>query len=198
MLLHRTNTPKKSAAVSGITSFIKFALAPSMTDALLILNAGSSSLKFSVFRDCRTAGAIAARPVGRIAIGAAIYRPRCVVANCWMSNAWPAGSTLSHQQAIEFLFDWGQRLRNGGLHLVAAGHRVVHGGTKFLQPARVDEELLARFGVACAIGAAASATQSRGDSSCYATCADDATGCLLRHVVSSDSAPGRPAVCLTA
>ena len=113
-----------------------------MTNALLILNAGSSSLKFSVFRDCQPPELLL-----RGQLAGLQSEPRFVVhdlsGQIVDEQAWPAGSTLSHQQAIEFLFDWGQRLRDGGLHLVAAGHRVVHGGTKFHQPARVDDELLA-------------------------------------------------------
>ena len=58
-------------------------------------------------------------------------------------HAWPAGSTLSHQDAIEFLLDWGQRRQSSDLSLAATGHRVVHGGTKFLNPVRVDDSVLA-------------------------------------------------------
>ena len=113
-----------------------------MTDALLILNAGSSSLKFSVFRDCdppelQLRGqlqALQTEPqfVAQDASGQVVDE-----------YAWPAGSTLSHQDAIEFLLDWGQRRQSSDLRLAAAGHRVVHGGTKFLKPVRVNDSVLA-------------------------------------------------------
>ena len=115
-----------------------------MTDSLLILNAGSSSLKFSVFRDCEPPELLL-----RGQLASLQSEPRFTVhdlsGQVVDEQAWPAGSSLSHQQAIEFLFDWGQRHRNGGFHLVAAGHRVVHGGTKFLRPVRVDDHVIAEL-----------------------------------------------------
>lgn len=113
-----------------------------MPDALLILNAGSSSLKFSVFRDSDPPElllrgqleSLMTEPhfVARDSAGAVIDE-----------HSWPSGSTLGHQGAIEFLFDWGKRGRLGESRLSAAGHRVVHGGTKFTQPVRVDGAVLA-------------------------------------------------------
>jgi acetate kinase len=115
-----------------------------MTDALLILNAGSSSLKFSVFRDSeppelllrgqleglQTEPRFAARdPSGQIVD----------------EHTWPGGSTLSHQAAIEFLLERGHRRWRGDLHLVAAGHRVVHGGIEFPQPVLVNDQVLAEL-----------------------------------------------------
>jgi acetate kinase len=115
-----------------------------MTDALLILNAGSSSLKFSVFRDCEPPELLL-----RGQLAGLQSEPRFAVhdlsGQVVDEQAWPVGSTLSHEQAIEFLFDWGQRHRDGGFQLVAAGHRVVHGGTKFLRPVRVDDHVVAEL-----------------------------------------------------
>jgi acetate kinase len=115
-----------------------------MTDALLILNAGSSSLKFSVFSDCQPPQLLL-----RGQLSSLLSEPRFVACNennsVLEDHAWPANSKLSHQEAIEFLFDWGKRRVNGGFHLVAVGHRVVHGGTKFFQPVRVDDSALAEL-----------------------------------------------------
>lgn len=115
-----------------------------MPDAILILNAGSSSLKFSVFRDSEPPElvvrgqleALSSEPhfVARDAAGKVVEE-----------HAWPEGASLGHQQAIEFLFDWGQRGTLGEFHLVAAGHRIVHGGMKFTQPVRLDAEVLAEL-----------------------------------------------------
>ena len=115
-----------------------------MTDAILILNAGSSSLKFSVFRDGEPPELLL-----RGQLEALQTEPRFTARDASEQvvdeHAWPAGSTLSHQEAIEFLLDWGQRRQSGELRLAAAGHRVVHGGTRFLQPVRVDERVLAEL-----------------------------------------------------
>lgn len=115
-----------------------------MPDAILILNAGSSSLKFSVFRDSEPPElvvrgqleALSSEPhfVARDAAGKVVEE-----------HAWPEGASLGHQQAIEFLFDWGQRGTLGEFHLVAAGHRIVHGGMKFTQPVRLDADVLAEL-----------------------------------------------------
>ena len=113
-----------------------------MPDALLILNAGSSSLKFSVFCDSDPPELLL-----RGQLESLLTEPRFVArdatGNVLDEHAWPAGSTLGHAGAIEFLFDWGQRGRLGELRLAAAGHRVVHGGTKFTGPVRVDDGVLA-------------------------------------------------------
>ena len=115
-----------------------------MSDAILILNAGSSSLKFSVFRDSEPPElilrgqleALQSEPhfVARDASGAVLDE-----------QAWPAGTRLGHQQAIEFLFEWGRRGKLGELRLIAAGHRVVHGGIQFTQPVRLDADVLAEL-----------------------------------------------------
>lgn len=112
-----------------------------MTDSLLILNAGSSSLKFSVFRNCDPPELLL-----RGQLAGLQSEPRFAVRNSSGKivdeHEWPAGSTLSHEQAIEFLFDWGKHRQQGAPHLVGAGHRVVHGGTKFVQPISVDDGVL--------------------------------------------------------
>jgi acetate kinase len=112
-----------------------------MTDAILILNAGSSSLKFSVFRDCEPPELLL-----RGQLEALQTEPRFVAYDASEQivdqRAWAAGSTLPHQDAIEFLLDWGQRRQSGDFRLTAAGHRVVHGGKTFLQPVRVDDRVL--------------------------------------------------------
>lgn len=115
-----------------------------MSDAILVLNAGSSSLKFSVFRDSEPPELILRGQLEELQ-----SKPRFVARDASGKvideHAWPAGSNLSHQQAIEFLFDWGRHGKLGQLQLVAAGHRVVHGGMKFPQPVRLDAAVLAEL-----------------------------------------------------
>lgn len=112
-----------------------------MSGALLILNAGSSSLKFSVFRDSDPPELLL-----RGQLESLLTEPRFVARDeagrVIDEQSWPTGSALGHAGAIEFLFDWGQRGKLGELRLAAAGHRVVHGGMKFTQPVRVDDGVL--------------------------------------------------------
>ena len=112
-----------------------------MSDALLILNAGSSSLKFSVFRDSDPPELLLRGQLESL-LTEPRFEARDETGHVVDEHAWPAGSTLGHHGAIEFLFDWGQRGKLSELRLAAAGHRVVHGGTKFTQPVRVDDSVL--------------------------------------------------------
>ena len=113
-----------------------------MRDAILVVNAGSSSIKFSLYLcgpgaalelTCRgQVEGIATRPHFRAtdAVGAALGEQR-----------WPDGATLDHEAYFDFLIGWiGDHLGEG--RLVAAGHRVVHGGRDFAAPLRVDPRCL--------------------------------------------------------
>jgi acetate kinase len=112
-----------------------------MADALLVLNAGSSSLKFSVFE-----GGEQPAPLLRGQLEGLFTQPhfkaRDRAGNSAGERMWEAGTKLGHSGAIEFLFGWG-RGRLGGHHIVAAGHRVVHGGRQFTGPVVVNPEVLA-------------------------------------------------------
>jgi acetate kinase len=111
-----------------------------MADALLVLNAGSSSLKFSVFLDGDPP-----EPLLRGQVEGLLTEPRFEARDAAGAvvgeKSWPAGTRLGHAGAIEFLFGWG-RGALAGHRLVAAGHRVVHGGRKFTRPALIDPEVL--------------------------------------------------------
>jgi acetate kinase len=111
-----------------------------MSDALLVLNAGSSSLKFSVFLDDDPP-----RPLLRGRIEELLTQPRFQAYQgdqVLGEHTWRAGTRLGHQGAIEFLLTWGRDVL-AGHQLVAVGHRVVHGGMRFSAPTRIDEETVA-------------------------------------------------------
>src|SRR5947209_18373871 len=98
-----------------------------MADAILVLNAGSSSVKFSVFLDGEPP-----EPLLRGQLEGLFTQPHFVARdhadNVAGEKKWAAGAKLRHDGAIEFLFAWG---RDGVLRehrVVAAGHRVGHGG----------------------------------------------------------------------
>jgi len=114
-----------------------------MSDALLVLNAGSSSLKFSVFLDEEPP-----RLLLRGQLDGLLTQPRFVARSGTTSvgeKEWPSGTKLGHQGAIEFLFDWGRGDALGGHRIVGTGHRVVHGGMKFAAPVLIDAETLAEL-----------------------------------------------------
>jgi acetate kinase len=112
-----------------------------MGDALVVLNAGSSSLKFSVFLD----GA-PPRPLFRGQLEGLLTRPHFLARDAsggvLGEREWAVGTNLGHQGAIEFLFTWGRGGALGGHQVAAVGHRVVHGGVNFLRPALITAEVL--------------------------------------------------------
>ena len=114
-----------------------------MSDALLVLNAGSSSLKFSVFLNEDPL-----QPLLRGQIEGLPTRPRFMARNATAvvgEKEWDTGTRLDHRGAMEFLFTWGSGEVLGGHRIVATGHRVVHGGTKFTEPVLLNAEMLAEL-----------------------------------------------------
>jgi acetate kinase len=107
---------------------------------VLVLNAGSSSIKFSVF-DIAEAGSLASLYRGEVdGVGA---RPRFVAADA-------AGVRLAdeklhassgHDEALDIILDWIEA-RTGGATFIAVGHRVVHGGVRYTAPIRVTPDVL--------------------------------------------------------
>ncbi|WP_242393627.1 phosphoketolase [Anaeromyxobacter oryzisoli] len=117
-----------------------------MPDRLLVLNAGSSSVKFSLFAgrgedlalEVRgqlegLAGEGEPRFVARRPDGAVVAERR------WGEHAW-----LGHDGALDVLLAFVRGALDGG-RLRGVGHRVVHGGAVFSGPTPVDEEVLARL-----------------------------------------------------
>jgi acetate kinase len=110
---------------------------------LLVLNAGSSSVKFSIF----AAGeALTLRWRGQIeGLHAASSFEVWEGGERILSRGFaPAGDGDPHKAAFAALFDWllGMIGRDS---LIAAGHRVVHGGGCFTAPVAIDAEALARI-----------------------------------------------------
>jgi acetate kinase len=122
-----------------------------MTDSLLTLNAGSSSIKVALF-DAAAPGGGDALPSARWSgqadgLGAGLkarLRVRDASGQTLLDEALD-GAQASHQGALAALLDWHAR-RNGeedaGGRIAAVGHRIVHGGTDFVAPVRVDAAVL--------------------------------------------------------
>ncbi|MEP6678541.1 MAG: acetate/propionate family kinase [Betaproteobacteria bacterium] len=113
-------------------------------DAVVVINAGSSSLKFSVFD-------LAARelvPQLRGQVEGLGNAPRFVAQDASgatvAQHSWPAGARVDHAAAVDRLLDFLDE-RLGGRRIAAVGHRVVHGGVDGAQPVRVDAAVLDRL-----------------------------------------------------
>src|SRR5687768_17776906 len=98
-----------------------------MSDAIVVLNAGSSSLKFSVYTGAASALVLEAR--GQIeGLGTS---PR-FKAHDGHGRLMPAGPNLpgkdfGHPEAFAYLAEWLGQALGGAVQPVAVGHRVVHG-----------------------------------------------------------------------
>ncbi len=107
-----------------------------MGDALLVLNAGSSSVKFSLYALVDAAPRLELKGQIEDLPGAAHFSAPGA------ERRW--SEPLGHEQATEFLLEWIER-RMDGRRLAAVGHRVVHGGTRYAAPVRVDAAVLAQL-----------------------------------------------------
>ena len=113
-----------------------------MNDYALVLNAGSSSLKFCLFeRPARESWRLGAR--GQIeGIGTS---PHLSVKDAdGQRLADEDVSVRDGHQAVEALAAW-LRSKYGGSRVLGIGHRVVHGGSRFAGPTIVTPEVLAQL-----------------------------------------------------
>jgi acetate kinase len=111
----------------------------------LVINAGSSSLKFQVFEAggaetplfrglfeglAGSKDGTPARAVIKDGGGAVVHEA-----------TWAVAPGRGHEEALERLFGWGRDAIEG--HVISGvGHRVVHGGPRHAQPVRVTPALL--------------------------------------------------------
>ncbi len=107
---------------------------------VLVLNAGSSSLKFALYQasgdtpTVRVRGAVS--DIGR----APRFSARSSDGTAWPEKALAADS--GQDAALDWLLD---HLAQAGDGFDAVGHRVVHGGLRFSAPVRVDAQVLAEL-----------------------------------------------------
>jgi len=113
-----------------------------MTDKILVLNAGSSSVKFSLF-DIREDDPPAMAVHGQIeGIG---IRPHFIVKDATGGGLddryWDNDAGIDQEGLLSYLFSWVRRYLGGG-RLRAVGHRVVHGGPRYPKPVLLNEDVL--------------------------------------------------------
>lgn len=110
-----------------------------MTDVLLTLNAGSSSIKFALFE--RNAGDVPEQPrlMGQIdGLGAHPHLAAKEASGQALADIdLPLAGAAPHREALSFLLGWLDR-HAGGRRIGGVGHRVVHGGEQYARPIRLD------------------------------------------------------------
>ena len=111
---------------------------------VLVLNSGSSSLKYELF-DMRSRKAIAGGNVERIGEGTTSLTHYAVDASGQRSELTSDVAASDHRQAIGLVgieLHRTQAMAQADA-LLGIGHRVVHGGEDFQQPTLIDEDVLA-------------------------------------------------------
>ncbi len=128
-----------------------------MSEALLVLNAGSSSIKFALFQRTQQ---ISQRPLLSGQIDGIGVAGGMGAHSAHLQTTDGAGGSLDeldlpltgtpeqqHHAALEFLVEW-LHSQDVGWNIVGVGHRVVHGAEQFSQPVLLDTgivETLHRF-----------------------------------------------------
>ena len=118
--------------------------------AVVSLNSGSSSIKFSLFV-VDPAGTLQLSAGGKIEkIGIApTLAARSADGSMVLERDWPDGASLSHADLLADLFAWAADHPLEGREIIAIGHRVVHGGPDFAAPLLVDDALIDKLEALC-------------------------------------------------
>ena len=114
-----------------------------MNEAVLVINAGSSSIKFELF-DVDSRGGLSSTASGQVeGIGTQPHlfakgRSGEILADRYWGNT----HEVNRDTLLTYLLNW---IRDdfGGDQLRAVGHRVVFGGTRYQAPVKVTEEVMA-------------------------------------------------------
>ncbi len=113
-----------------------------MNRAIVVFNAGSTSLKFAAYA-VDAGGALSVLCVGRI--DSMQGDPHFVVKNAsgkpWDAHEWGEGHAIDHRTALSFIIVW-LEANLADTKVVAAGHRMVLGGTRFDAPVRIEGDVL--------------------------------------------------------
>lgn len=112
-----------------------------MVEYVLILNAGSSSLKFSVYSRAKTESWLI---VARGQIDGIGTDPFLIAKNAdgrQIANQKLESTVRDAHQALDALADW-LRSQYKDAHILGVGHRVVHGGTEYFRPTLVTKQVL--------------------------------------------------------
>jgi len=113
-----------------------------MTPVLIVLNAGSSSLKFQVFdMPDEAEPQLVWRGLYEGLGGDARFTVKDASGSILDESSWGQGEEIGHEDSLMHLIAW-LREHQEGRKLVAIGHRVVHGGATYSGPVLVDETVL--------------------------------------------------------
>jgi acetate kinase len=112
-----------------------------MSDAILVLNAGSSSIKFSLFLERGESLELFLGGQLEGLYTAPRFKAKNANGAVLGDKQWGQSQALGHDGAIAHLSDF-LRQHLGEHRLAAVGHRVVHGGVDYAAPVRLTSEIV--------------------------------------------------------
>ncbi len=114
-------------------------------ESVLSLNAGSSSIKFALFRRDGTelGERIASGQIEGIGVAPHLFATG-QGGSVLVDRQWPDGAGLDHEALFDELAAWLAELSQAGT-VSLVGHRVVHGGPDYAAPVVIDDDVLAQL-----------------------------------------------------
>jgi acetate kinase len=105
---------------------------------ILTVNGGSSSIKFAVFEASQELRRILSGQISGIGSSKGHFS---VKGRIEADNFSRGVDVADHTAAVRLLVEWVE-IHNGSERLIAIGHRVVHGGSKYWQPQHITGEMV--------------------------------------------------------
>ncbi|MBP1202322.1 acetate kinase [Duganella sp. 1411] len=111
-------------------------------DCIIVINAGSSSIKFSLFDGPSLQPALRGK-IENLYAGVTRFTARDEQGRTVGEQSWP-DAPIDHQAGMRFLIEFA-RTHLDGRRVVAVGHRIVHGGVAYSGPRLLDEHVVAEL-----------------------------------------------------
>jgi acetate kinase len=114
-----------------------------MSDAIAVINGGSSSIKFSIFGDSSDEGLRLFCSGQTEGIGVAPrFKVKDPEGNLIGEQHWENRPEINYEMLLSHIIEWA-REHFQDVQIKAVGHRVVHGGNVYSSPVVVNERVLA-------------------------------------------------------
>ena len=112
------------------------------TDSIVVINAGSSSIKFSLYDGAALELAMRGK-IENLYAGVTRFVAQDAAGAVIDEHRWTGGA-IDHAAGMRFLIDFAQS-HLAGRRVVAVGHRIVHGGVDYSGPQLLDADVLAQL-----------------------------------------------------
>ena len=110
-------------------------------DSILVLNSGSSSIKFAFFTCIPSLPQTLKGQIERIGTPAAVFSTQ---EGAQRAQTEQAVEAPDYSSAVKLLIDWMEKNKINDA-LIAVGHRIVHGGPHFHEPQKLTSTLLTQL-----------------------------------------------------